>query len=314
MSKRKLLSVAVDHLSSAMSHVDSSEEGEKRRKKEDDEDVENAGSNKEREKDRESRSRSRSSRRRRRESTSRSRSHSRRKHKKKRKSKHHRRHRQHSSSSSSSSSSSPKRRSSSGSDKIARMISQSLEKNLASFQQRLGLVPGGSKENESALQDQKKRLQQLEIESKANSLGSPGAQSQYRAMANIQLKISYAVEALDDFLLSTSSSPDDDIHKGICPVKEILQNAIADASLRMYLIGKADANPKHGWKAITVYEEKQRQEINDPEKEKDFNQALKKVQDADKKKPSTSSKSFRFPPGSSRNSGSSSSSGVIFCI
>ena len=116
---------------------------------------------------------------------------------------------------------------------------------------------------------------------------SAGAQSQFKSLANIKQKIVNACEALDDYLLATSSSPDNEAHKAISPIKEMLQGAIVDAESRIDLIFKADSEPKYGWKAITAYKEKQNLDNKDPEKEKAFAACLKEVQDADKKSKTT---------------------------
>ena len=159
------------------------------------------------------------------------------------------------------------------------MINASMEKSMKSalelFEKKFGQV--SSKGDLALIQELKSKQQRQEIEIKSRCLSSPGAASQYRSLAHIKLKVTDAVECLDDFLLSASSAPDDDVHKAINPIKELLEGAINDAEIRMNLIFKADSVPKHGWKAITVMEEKRNLDHKDPEFEKDFAASLKKV-------------------------------------
>merc|ERR1712029_532722 len=100
----------------------------------------------------------------------------------------------------------------------------------------------------------------------------------YRSLANIRLKVSNAVEALDDFLLCFSSS-EDETYKAISPIKSTLEEAVGEADDRINLIFKADTEPKYGWKAITAMEEKKKLSSSDPEKDKAFAACFKKVQD-----------------------------------
>ena len=104
---------------------------------------------------------------------------------------------------------------------------------------------------------------------------------------------------MDDFLLA-SSSPEDETYAALSPIKSLLLEAISDADERINLIRKADSDPRYGWKAITAFEEKQKLDTKDPEKEKVFAACLKKVQEAEKKtakSSSSASRPFRYAPG-----------------
>ena len=190
---------------------------------------------------------------------------------------------------------------------IQQLISESLAKNLQPIKDQLSKLNGEASNPviSSELSDLKKQQQQLQIETKANTLSSSGAQSQYRAFASISVKIQNATEALDDLLL-TKASPDDDDYKSIHAVKEMIQSAASEAEERISLIFKADSIPKHGWKALTVFEEKKRLQSNketSAETDKAFASCVKQVQEEQKKsKPtssasSSSSRPFRSRPG-----------------
>ena len=155
----------------------------------------------------------------------------------------------------------------------------------------------------------------LQIESKARALSSGGAQSQYRAFATIGVKLKDAVEAIDEFMLARFS-PEEEGFKELNAVKATIQEASDETEERIGLIFKADAVPKHGWKALTIYEEKKRlsgDKENDKEAEKAFAACVKQAQDETKKsKPSTSTSSsrpFRARPGG--RSGFSSTGDVV---
>ena len=155
----------------------------------------------------------------------------------------------------------------------------------------------------------------LQIESKALSLSSGGAQSQYRAFATIGVKLNDAVEAIDEFMLARYS-PEEEDYKSLNSVKATIQAASDEADERIALIFKADAVPKVGWKALTIFEEKKRMsgsKENNAEAEKAFAACVKQAQDENKKsKPSTSTSSsrpFRARPGG--RSGFSSAGDVV---
>ena len=155
----------------------------------------------------------------------------------------------------------------------------------------------------------------LQIESKALSLSSGGAQSQYRAFATIGVKLKDAVEAIDEFMLARFS-PEEEGFKELNSVKATIQEASDETEERIGLIFKADAVPKLGWKALTIYEEKKRlsgDKENNAEAEKAFAACVKQAQDETKKsKPtasSSSSRPFRARPGS--RSGFSNTGDVV---
>ena len=124
---------------------------------------------------------------------------------------------------------------------------------LESKLQQLSSAPSskGDPSLNSDLKEIRAKQQQLLIDTRANTLSSAEAQSQYRSLANIRLKVSNAVEALDDYLLCFSSS-EDEMFKAISPIKSTLEEAVGEADDRINLIFKADTEPKYGWKVKTV--------------------------------------------------------------
>ena len=179
---------------------------------------------------------------------------------------------------------------------INKMISDSISKSLGSalqpIQMQLNKIGGEPTEASSSiateLSELKKQQQLLQIETKAATLSSTGAQSQYRAFATIKMKMENAAESLEEFLL-TRPSPDDEVYKAISPIRDEIKVAAADAESRIGLIFKADSEPKVGWKAITMFEEKQRQKEKDPEADKVFASCVKQLEDSSKKSSRSSS-------------------------
>ena len=96
----------------------------------------------------------------------------------------------------------------------------------------------------------------------------------------------------------------------------MLTEATSDAEERLNLILKADADPRYGWKAITVFEEKQKLDNKDPEKEKVFAACLKKVQENEKKTKSitSSSRPFRSAPGGQPGYSQQGVIGLMSCL
>ena len=232
-------------------------------------------------------------------SHSRSRSRSVRRHKHKRKSRHHRRSR---------SSSRSRSRSSS---RMRRYINQSLSSALQPLQQQIANLSSPSSSSGSAeFQELRRQQQELAIENKAASLSSAGAKSQYRCLAAINLNLSHAVEAIDDLLISRSS-PDDPVYQALSPIRNSVSSSAEKASERIDLIFKADQEPKSGWKALSLYDEKKLQGNSDPEKHKVWASCLKAVQETQKKsiRPSPQPQPFRQQPG--WNPGRSSYSGGV---
>lgn len=245
---------------------------------------------------------------------SRSRSRSARRHKSSRNSKHRHR-RSHSRSAS---------RSRSSSQKMRHYINESLSSALQPLQQQLARLSGPAPPSGSVseFQELRRQQQELAIENKATSLTSSGAKSQYRCLATINLNLNQAVEAIDELLISRPS-PDDSIYQALSPIRNSVGAAVDAAVERIDLIFKADLEPRTGWKALSLYEEKKRQPNSDPEKYKAWASCLKAVQESQKKsaRPSQQPQPFRQQPGwysgRSSNSGGSDkslSSSLINCF
>jgi len=159
----------------------------------------------------------------------------------------------------------------------------------------------------------KEKQQQQDIATKAAALNSVGGQSQYRSVASLQLHMKNALSRLEEALLLLDS-PDDPIFAALSPVREDISKAIAEADERLSLIVRADADPKIGWRALSIYESKQKASKLDSEKEKVFTSCLKEVQEEVKKKSGSHTygkKPFRQGPsgfysgGGYRNTGAS---------
>ena len=110
------------------------------------------------------------------------------------------------------------------------------------------------------------------------------------------MKLSNAMEAIDDLMIS-QPSPDDDNYKALKAIKDQVESASKDASERAELVIKADQDPKLGWKTVTKYEEVRRQGAQNGESDKLWSSCYKQVQDAQKKKVPIS-QPFRRLPGS----------------
>ena len=142
----------------------------------------------------------------------------------------------------------------------------------------------------------KAKQDELDIQTKAASLKSSGGQSQYRSVAKLKLHMKNAISRLEDALI-LFDSPDDPIYSALTPVREEIGKAIAEADDRLDLITRADADPKLGWRALSIYENKQKTSTLDPEKEKIFSSCLKEVQEESKKKATSSGYKKPFRPG-----------------
>ena len=105
------------------------------------------------------------------------------------------------------------------------------------------------------LQEIRERQQLLDIETKAATMKTAGAQSQFRCMAGIKRRITNSITALDEFMLSLES-PDDPAYMQISGIKEELAKAEEEAAERISLIFKADEDPKVGWSAISMMDKK----------------------------------------------------------
>ena len=148
----------------------------------------------------------------------------------------------------------------------------------------------------------KAKQDELDIQTKAASLKSAGGQSQFRSVATLRLHMKNAQTRLEDALLLLDS-PDDPLFAALTPVREDIGKAISEAEDRMDLITRADADPKLGWRALSVYENRQKTSKLDPEKEKIFSSCLKEVQEDAKKKASTSGYKKPFRPGPGNHPG-----------
>ena len=145
----------------------------------------------------------------------------------------------------------------------------------------------------------REKQQLLDIETKAASMKTAGAQSQYCVMAGIKLHVTNASALLDDIML-TLDSPEEPMYRAIETVKEVLGKAEAEAGDRISLLFKADEEPKYGWRALSLMEEKKRQGSTDPETEKLFASCVKQVQESAKKPKldaSSSKRPFSQGPG-----------------
>jgi hypothetical protein len=135
------------------------------------------------------------------------------------------------------------------------------------------------------------KLKDLSIKSKISNLKTPGAQSRYRCVAGINAKLKTSLVKLDDLMLILES-PEEPMYQALFSNRENISGAAEIASERTKMIFRADMDPKNGWPALTMYEEKGHQGKGDAEKDKLFASCLKQVQDSRKKKASGGSKTF----------------------
>ena len=174
------------------------------------------------------------------------------------------------------------------------MINNSISNALLPLQQQLHRM---SSVNNDPLQFQALRQQQklLAIDSQSAAMLSPGGKSQFRYLAKIQLFVNNALEALNNL---------ENGQGDVTSVREHIQSAASLASERLDLVIRADADPKFGWKALSLYEEQQRQSNSvrnnsDPEFNKSWANCLKKAQELPKKNPPKVDRPpFRPKPGS----------------
>ena len=175
---------------------------------------------------------------------------------------------------------SPPRRSAFDSSQMQSMINASISNALLPLQQQLIRISSSGNDSAS-LQSLREQQRLLSIETQSAALATPGGKSQYRYLARIQLFIDNATEALEKL-----ENGESDIES----VRQHLSSASAFTSERLGMILKADAEPKFGWKALNLYEEKIRQSktpgcSTDPETNKTWANCLKAAQDAPKKAP-----------------------------
>ena len=154
------------------------------------------------------------------------------------------------------------------------------------------------------IQDLKRGHKELAVEKRISTLKTEGAQSQYRTVAFIGLKLEAAAEKLDELSL-TLDDPQDPFYIALASIKEDITKAQDLGNERLDLISKADSEPSVGWKALTKYEQAlQNSEVKNPEREKLFSECVKKVTEEKKKKAkvtapqfATSMRPFQFGPG-----------------
>ena len=119
------------------------------------------------------------------------------------------------------------------------MINASLSSALRPLQQQLAKLAGTASEPASALsskvQDIKQKQKRLEIKLVASTLNLTRGQSQYRCLATINMKLSNAVEAFDEFLIA-NHSPDYEAYSTLSLIKELVSSAAKDAQERILLI------------------------------------------------------------------------------
>ena len=139
-------------------------------------------------------------------------------------------------------------------------------------------------EVEIDIKNLKKSHKELSIEKSVSDLSSDGAKSQYRAFANMSLRIDSAIEKLEEVALSFDD-PENPLYQTLASVREDLASANEVASNRCDLIKRADEDPANGWRALTEFEKMaENKKASNPERAKMFTECLKKVSDEKKKK------------------------------
>ena len=173
------------------------------------------------------------------------------------------------------------------------LIDRSVSSALMPLQQQLKKL-SNPVNDVSQLQLLRQQQKQLEIETKSASLTSPGAQSQFRCLANIQLSLNNAIEGLDDVLPKF----EDGAAELFSDIRNQISSAAEQATDRIEMIFRADSDPKIGWKALSIYDEKRKASTDDPEKLKMWTSCLKAASDAQKKSTSKNDRQpFRSQPG-----------------
>ena len=146
--------------------------------------------------------------------------------------------------------------------------------------------------------------QQQDIDIKAAQLNTEGSRCQFRCMAGIKAKVENLRLKIDDILVKRTNGPEDPVYQAVDDLKGDCQGVEADCDERIFLILKADSDPRFGWQAATLYEEQKRLDKKNPEAGKLFDRMLAKAKQA--KKTGTGraqSKPFRGGPASGRNRG-----------
>ena len=119
--------------------------------------------------------------------------------------------------------------------------------------------------------------QQQDIDIKAAQLNTEGSKSQYRCMAGIKAKIENLKVKIDEILMKKTSGPEDNLYQVIDDLKTDCQGVESDCEERIFVILKADSDPKFGWQAATLYEEQKRLDKKNPEAGKLFDRMLLKA-------------------------------------
>ena len=182
-------------------------------------------------------------------------------------------------------------------------ISEALAQSTAS--QGEGFSSQMNQDIEGLKQDQREFF----LEKKVQSLSTPGAKSQYRAMATIGLKIESALVKLDEITASLPVS-EGILRDSLSSLRKDLSSAEDISEERCALIVKADDDPANGWQALTRYEKLlEVGKGGNPDQEKLFSECLRKVEEEGKGKSkaaryrftssvdSTDSSDFSFPQG-----------------
>ena len=137
-----------------------------------------------------------------------------------------------------------------------------------------------------AIQKLQRGHEELSVEKRVSSLKTEGAQSQYRTIARMGLKLQAAAEKLDELSLSLEDT-DDPLYRALSEIREDVSGAQEIGQERLDLIVRADSEPEFGWKAITKFEQAiQNGKSSNPEREKLFSECVRKVKEEKKKKPS----------------------------
>ena len=135
-----------------------------------------------------------------------------------------------------------------------------------------------------AIMQLQKGQKELEVEKRVSALKTDGAQSQYRSLALMGLKLQSAVDKIDELRISCEDT-DDPMYLALSSVREDLSSAQEIGQERLDLITKADSEPEVGWRALTKYEEVLKSgKSSNPEREKLFAECVRKVKEEKKKK------------------------------
>ena len=145
-----------------------------------------------------------------------------------------------------------------------------------------------------AIQKLQRGHDELAVEKRVSSLKTEGAQSQYRTIAKMGLKLQAAAEKLDELSLSLEDT-EDPLYRALAEIREDVSGAQEIGQERLDLIVRADSEPEFGWKAITKFEQAiQNSKSSNPEREKLFSECVRKVKEEKKKKPNNKVTASQF--------------------